>query len=201
MKLNEFEKTIVQHPLRCWAQDKIEMPIITSLFDIVPQYLSSALEIGCGYGNGVGLIRKHFFPESLTAVDYDIEMVKATKARYADEKWLSVSQADASQLPFENNNFDLIFNFAVFHHIPDWQKAVKEVYRVLKPNGFFVVEDLYRLAITNPVSKRLFEHPQHNRFDHHQFLEHLTLCGFKLVKSHHIFNLAGVVLAQKVVHH
>lgn len=198
MQLNQFEKSVVKHPLRFWLQNRLEAPLLCGLFEEGFASFDTALEIGCGYGNGINVIRQHFGANNVTAIDVDDEMVSATRARFPDAKWLKVQSADASQLPFDTDDFDIVFNFAVFHHIPDWQKALKEVNRVLKPGGFFVIEDLYRNAICNPVSKRLFEHPQTNRFNHKEFLACLRLNGFRVVKSRHLLGLAGMILAQKI---
>ena len=147
------------------------------------------------------MIREHFGAEHVTAVDLDPEMVSAAKARWQSSahglEQLDFSVADATALPFKDAQFDIVFNFAVFHHIPDWQSAIVEVARVLKPNGYFVIEDLYRAAICNPLSRRLFEHPQQNRFDHQQLLHMLRQAGFKIVCDRNLFNLSGMVLAQK----
>ncbi|MCL1091325.1 class I SAM-dependent methyltransferase [Shewanella profunda] len=201
MKLNRFEKTLVQHPLRFWLQNQVEAPLLTSMIPKPMACFEQALEIGCGFGNGIHLIREHFGAGHVTAVDIDPEMVIAAKKRWQDSSHglnnLSFSVADATQLPFTEAQFDIVFNFAVFHHIPDWQAAIAEVARVLKPGGFFVVEDLYRTAICNPLSRRLFEHPQQNRFDHQEFLAVLRQEGFYLVCDRNVLNLAGMVLAQK----
>ena len=197
MQLNEFEKYVVSHPLRFWVQNNVEAPLLLKLFTEKPKKVEHALEVGCGFGNGVSLIKKHFLAEYITAIDFDAEMAAATQYRYQNIDWLTVANADASCLPFENEYFDIAFNFAVFHHIPNWQKAVEEIYRVLKPNGYFVIEDLYRAAICNPLSKRLFEHPQDNRFNHNELLNQLQLVGFSIEKSHNLFNLAGSILARK----
>ncbi|MGB0894299.1 MAG: class I SAM-dependent methyltransferase [Parashewanella sp.] len=198
MKLNQFEKSVVGHPFRFWVQNYIEMPLLKSLFDNVPLDTGMALEIGCGYGNGIRLIREHFHPEYITAIDYDFDMVHAAKSRYIDDVRVAATQADATLLPFPDNQFDLVFNFAVFHHIPKWQKAIEEVHRVLKPNGFLLIEDLYRTAITNPLSNSMFEHPQHNRFDHQELIAQLNMNGFRVQKEKNLLNLAGIALAQKV---
>lgn len=201
MKLNRFEKTLVQHPLRFWLQNQVEAPLLTSMMPKPMACFEQALEIGCGFGNGIHLIREHFGAGHVTAVDIDPEMVIAAKKRWQDSSHglnnLSFSVTDATQLPFTEAQFDIVFNFAVFHHIPDWQAAIAEVARVLKPGGFFVVEDLYRTAICNPLSRRLFEHPQQNRFDHQEFLAVLRQEGFYLVCDRNVLNLAGMVLAQK----
>jgi len=201
MKLNPFEKKLVQHPLRFWLQNHIEAPLLTSMMPKPLPYIQYALEIGCGFGNGIHLIREHFGAEHVTAVDLDPEMVSAAKARWHTSihglEQLAFSIADATALPFREAHFDMVFNFAVFHHIPDWQSAIVEVARVLKPNGYFVIEDLYRAAICNPLSRRLFEHPQQNRFNHQQLLHMLGQAGFQIVCDRNLFNLSGMVLAQK----
>ena len=197
MQLNRFEKSIVSHPLRFWLQDKVEAPLLLRMFDTGIADVGHALEIGCGYGNGVNLIHQYFGARKVTAIDFDREMVTATTARYTNADWLTVQQADASRLPFANAEFDMVFNFAVFHHIPQWQQAVADVHRVLKSGGYFVIEDLYRNAICNPISRRLFEHPQENRFNHQELITCLQDKGFDIIKSHQIFNLAGLILAQK----
>jgi len=61
-----------------------------------------------------------------------------------------------------------------------------------------VVEDLYRAAICNPLSRRLFEHPQQNRFNHREWLVVLRQAGFEIVCDRNALDLAGMVLAQKV---
>jgi ubiquinone/menaquinone biosynthesis C-methylase UbiE len=48
---------------------------------------------------------------------------------------------DNIQLPFENNEFDIVSAFEVTHHIPNWQEALAEMLRVLKPRGYFVYAD------------------------------------------------------------
>ncbi len=46
--------------------------------------------------------------------------------------------ADAEELPYDDNSFDLVCGHAVLHHIPDLDLAMREVLRVLKPGGRFV---------------------------------------------------------------
>lgn len=197
MKLNNLERMVVKSPLRHWVQRSIEQPLLLHLFDGNIPPVKSALEIGCGFGQGIGLIRNGFGASHITAVDLDDEMLSYTAKRYAEVDWLNVMQADATRLPFADGQFDLVCDFAVFHHVPDWQAAVAEVFRVLKPGGSFVIEELYRAAICNPLSKRLFEHPQTNRFNHAELKQCLLACGFSVPKARQVPALAGITLAVK----
>lgn len=52
--------------------------------------------------------------------------------------------ADAQDLPFDNNTFDCVCSMGVLHHVPDTNKAVSEIYRVLKPGGRLIVMFYYR---------------------------------------------------------
>ncbi len=44
-------------------------------------------------------------------------------------------QGDAVSIPMANNSFDLVFSYGVLHHIPEMEKSIEEVFRVLKPGG------------------------------------------------------------------
>lgn len=44
--------------------------------------------------------------------------------------------ADAENLPFANNEFDIVYSWGVLHHTPNTERAFQEVYRVLKPGGY-----------------------------------------------------------------
>ena len=63
--------------------------------------------------------------------------------------------ADGQALPFNNNHFDLVFMVAVDYYIPNIELAFSEIYRVLKPEGFFInatytLQNLQRQAMYDP---------------------------------------------------
>ena len=51
---------------------------------------------------------------------------------------------DAQDLPFPDNNFDCVCSMGVLHHVPDTQKALDEIFRVLKPGGRLIVMFYHR---------------------------------------------------------
>ena len=105
------------------------------------------LEIGAGSGAmSAGLLSR--FPQAaIVATDYDPEMV--TVAGRALSRWpgrATVERADATSLPFGDGRFDLVLSCAMLHHVVDWERALSEASRVLKPGGRLVGFDLIRVA-------------------------------------------------------
>lgn len=98
----------------------------------------SVLEIGCGAGTSSILFALD--GAQVTASDLTHEAVAITKSKFEllglDGEFV---QADAENLPFPDNSFDVVFSSGVLHHTPDTQKTIDEIYRVLKPGGRAVV--------------------------------------------------------------
>ena len=92
------------------------------------------LEIAAGTGANL----PHYPPglESLTVTEYD-EAMLARARRKASEEGITgeLMQASAEQLPFPDDSFDTVTCSVAFCTIPDADRALREVYRVLKPGG------------------------------------------------------------------
>jgi ubiquinone/menaquinone biosynthesis C-methylase UbiE len=95
------------------------------------------LDMGCGRGTSVRLILKMFRPARLVAFDIDPKLIEQARRRLAPLLGgaVEVRVADATRLPFADGEFDAAFELGILHHIPDWQAALPEVARVLKPGG------------------------------------------------------------------
>ncbi len=93
------------------------------------------LEIGIGMGSDHAEWAKSN-PKSLTGVDLTPRAVEHTKKRFALLGLMSnIKEADAEQLPFDDNSFDLVYSWGVLHHSPNTHQAIKEVFRVLCIGG------------------------------------------------------------------
>ena len=57
-------------------------------------------------------------------------------------------EADATELPYGNNEYDLVLSFDVLHHIPNWDVVVEEINRILKPEGLYILSDLAYSGLT-----------------------------------------------------
>src|SRR4051812_43762868 len=93
------------------------------------------LEVGVGMGAD-HLEWAKAGPRSLTGVDLTPRAIEFTRSRlglYGLESDLRA--ADAENLPFPDNAFDLVYSWGVLHHSPDTPRAIREVWRVLRPGG------------------------------------------------------------------
>jgi ubiquinone/menaquinone biosynthesis C-methylase UbiE len=101
-----------------------------------PGRYERALEIGAGTGYfTLNLLRAGVVGEAV-ATDISPGML-ARLERSAAEMGLQVETApcEATELPFEDGSFDLVFGHAVLHHLPDLAAAFREFRRVLRPGG------------------------------------------------------------------
>ncbi len=98
-----------------------------------------ALEIGCGTGFFLLNLKSAGVVEDGSVTDISPGMVEVA-VRNARQLQFEVAGrvADAESLPYPDASFDLVVGHAVLHHIPDVERALREVVRVLTPGGRFV---------------------------------------------------------------
>jgi ubiquinone/menaquinone biosynthesis C-methylase UbiE len=107
------------------------------------QLEGEVLEIGGGSGAMAAEILHTFPVIRLTVTDYDEKMVETARERLAGlGDRVQVQQADATRLPFDDASFDTVASFIMLHHVVDWEGAIAEAIRVLRPGGRLVGYDL-----------------------------------------------------------
>ena len=104
------------------------------------------LEIGTGVGTDArNIINRGGIYQG---INVDQGSVDATaKALEVYELAGNVLQCSATELVFPDNSFDIVYSFGVLHHIPDVERAVSEIRRVLKPGGKILVMVYNRSSI------------------------------------------------------
>ncbi len=97
------------------------------------------LDLACGPGILTEEIAK--YAKHVTAVDATKKMIEICQAKNIEN--ITAIQATAEKLPFADNSFDCIVNRLAIHHFFDPDKVLKEMKRVLKPNGKIIIADIH----------------------------------------------------------
>jgi len=186
MKLNAVEKALVNNPFRDvllrrtlgWLRDAACAPPI-----------ERALEIGCGQGSGLVEIARTFHPRVLDGFDLDPKQVELARARVAaaslNGTTVRVEVGDAERIDADDATYDAVFELTIFHHVPDWRRALAEVRRVLRPGGAFLFEELSEeffrdMPIVSPLLRRFTVHPWDTMFDFPAFRQGLADVGLRV---------------------
>src|SRR3989338_10900247 len=125
-----------------WARDK---PVQLGDFIGVPRMIEMVketgagkriLDLGCGDGYSSRPMRE--FAESVTGIDYSVELLKRAKAMEAGKgRRIEYVHGDVRKIPFEDGNFDIATGFFITNNFG--QKELHQVYgeagRVLAKNG------------------------------------------------------------------
>ncbi|MCM3902206.1 MAG: class I SAM-dependent methyltransferase [Pyrinomonadaceae bacterium] len=115
------------------------------------------LEVGCGLGTdgaqfaGAGA--------DYTGVDLTDAAIELAQKRFELFNLPGNFQtADAENLDFADNSFDLVYSHGVLHHTPDTERAIREIHRVLRPGGRAVVmlyhRDSYNYRVNISLLRR-----------------------------------------------
>ncbi|MFA5394133.1 MAG: class I SAM-dependent methyltransferase [Candidatus Ratteibacteria bacterium] len=98
------------------------------------------LEVGSGRGGGASYIARYFNPGSITGIDICRKAVKFCTEHYAVNE-VSFVCGNALKLPFKSNSLDVVVNVESSHGYPNIRRFFREVNRVLKPGGYFLLAD------------------------------------------------------------
>lgn len=99
----------------------------------------SVLDLGCGSGGQVARIQSEYHPKRTIGLDLTPAMIEKARGRYPE---LEFVLGDILQLPFEAESFDVITSNCVINHAKDKRTVFSEIFRVLKPNGHFLIGDV-----------------------------------------------------------
>jgi len=103
--------------------------------DVVREYATNkkTMEIGCG--TGIILNQVSQFTQESWGIDLSSGMLEVAR-----NKGLKVKEANAVNIPFDDEEFDVVYSFKVLAHIPNIKEVIAEIYRVLDQNGIAILE-------------------------------------------------------------
>lgn len=110
------------------------------------------LEIGLGQGaDSESLIRRGARWSGIDLTAESVERVR-TRLTLRNLPFDDLVQGSVLELPFADNSLDMVFSHGVLHHVPEIQRAEKEIHRVLRPGGELVIMLYARWSLNYLVS-------------------------------------------------
>ena len=120
----------------------------------------NVLDIGCGVGGIDILLVNTHGAASVVGIDLEPELVTRGTERVAAAglgQRIDLRVVTEGPLPFDSATFDVVFTKDSLVHIPDKPTVFAEVWRVLKPGGWFIASDWLRGG-TGPYSPEMLEY-------------------------------------------
>lgn len=115
-------------------RDYINTPAFLALLPNVKRL--KGLDIGCGTGHNTRMVAKQ--GAIMTGIDISKKMISfATKKENSEQLGIKYINGNVIKLPFKSNSFDFAVSFHCIMDVPEYEQALSESFRVLKPGGFF----------------------------------------------------------------
>lgn len=185
-----------------FAQDLLERAKILS-----PE---SILEVACGTGRVTNYLANQLPQASIIATDLNNDMISfgKNKLKVQNVEWMT---ADAQDLPFANESFDLVVCQFGWMFMPDKPKAFSEAYRVLKKNGHVLFNTWDRIEHNLPAhlsrqvvnvffegNPPVFYNTPFSMYDTEELKFLLENAGFKNIKIDHVMKKSTSSRANEV---
>lgn len=152
---------------------------------------AAVLDVGCGTGEFEQLLLRENPTQQIVGVDISEKMLLVAQQKCHAYPNVEFHTASASALPFASNSFDAIISASAFHYFDDSLAALREMRRVLKPDGKIVILDWCRdyllckicdfvLKIFDPAYKQCYSQTEfhHLLTSAHLHVRHATRVRF-----------------------
>lgn len=159
---------------------------------------SIVLDIASGTGYVISKIKaKH-----IVALDLSKGMLNVNKRKHADMKNLSLIRASVFAMPFKDNAFDTVYFTTASHEFANLNPIFKEVKRVLRNKGDFIIWDIYNPSFLpakfyiNVIVKYIAEMGKMRVYTEREWHEILKKAGFKVVSSSTLYKTSILLRAE-----
>lgn len=143
-----------RNPTRRWLHCTRRDWIIEALHRYSPKGSNEALEIGPGSGVYLPVL-SHLF-QKVTAIDIEETFLKHAEELTRKYSNVSLFADDIRDSRLPSERFDLVLCSEVIEHLGDARKAMKEMHRLLKPQGILILTTPQRYSILELVAKIAF---------------------------------------------
>ncbi len=187
-------------------EHEAEKLVLKRFFKKIPKK-DSLVDIGGGFGRLTPFYAPLF--KKVVLVDYSQKLLKEAKKLEKEFPNFGTKKGSANNLPLKDKSFDLALMIRTIHHLAFLDKAFEEVRRILKPNGFFILEFAnkthFKAILKTYLSLNLFSLVAHTPTEKSEKIIFLNLHpqvvrsllfknGFKIIKAVSVSNFRSTFL-------
>ncbi len=110
------------------------------------------LEIGCGPATLTKRIKMCKPEAEYHCLDFSPKMLQIASSRCDN-----CTMADIEHLPYADQSFDLAFVQGALHHFPSFESIFSEVYRIIKPDSYFIIQEPSKMSFQRGTAMRYLE--------------------------------------------
>ena len=139
------------------------------------------LDVACGTGQLLEMLTERPGPPELVGIDKVPAMLNAARQRLGQRATLL--ECEAAQLPFDDASFNLITSISALHYFEDVDVIMREIRRVISPNGNLVITDWCRNFLWMRLLNRILPWTQHahvHTFSSGELEQSLARAGFNI---------------------
>jgi ubiquinone/menaquinone biosynthesis C-methylase UbiE len=142
------------------------------------------LDVACGTGQLLEFLAETTDQSELVGIDRVPAMLEVAKQRLADRA--TFLEGEAQHLPFEDAHFQLVTSTNAFHYFPDADGALREIRRVISPDGNLIITDWCRNFLWMRLLNRVLPWSQHahvHAFSTNELKKGLEDAGFGIISE------------------
>jgi ubiquinone/menaquinone biosynthesis C-methylase UbiE len=147
---------------------------------------TDVLDVGCGTAALLERALAVWPASHFVGIDPAPSMIAEARRKHAGDPRLRFELGDAADLPLEAASVDVTFSTLSFHHWSQQTRGLREIARVLRPSGLFVLADIRPPWLLQPILSRF-----HNARARTRLFEET---GFRVVGQRQPLRFAGQVL-------
>jgi ubiquinone/menaquinone biosynthesis C-methylase UbiE len=172
---NQYDQLASVYDLRWKSYISNTLSFLKNWAEISPT--DTILDVACGTGEFERLLLAEYSSQQIVGVDISEKMLAIAKQKCSAYPQVSFQIASVSTLPFDNDSFDVIVSANSFHYFDAPLAALKEMRRVLKPDGKVIILDWCRDYLTCKICDAILKvfDPAHKQCytqnEFHHFLE------------------------------
>tara|TARA_B100000579_G_C22782672_1_gene830170 strand:+ start:171 stop:944 length:774 start_codon:yes stop_codon:yes gene_type:complete len=169
-----------------WPLVKIKTNILTDGFledqigKLILKYFNSRkhtfLEVGCG-----DMSIRDKLPKNIFYNAFDLSLSDFFLKRTIDDEYSNIAICSATEIPLEDNSVDFIVSMEVFEHIPEINKAISEISRIQRKDGYLCCTIPNNLCFKYDKAGKNIQHI--NEWGYEQFVNYMKTYNYELIEG------------------